>query len=277
MDQGVQDGQREETVPAVARGTDPGGTAGRIGVGIPIGSAPAQGPIRRWYPPVKLAGEWFVALLLAVVAMPFVMVLAALVRVTSSGPAFFWQRRLGLNGRPYYIVKLRTMRHNCEARTGPVWAMKNDSRITPIGSFLRETHLDELPQLWNILCGHMSLIGPRPERPELVPMIEREVPNYGARLRVRPGVTGLAQMRLPADQDVSGVHRKLAHDLYYIQHLSPLLDVRIALSTGLYCLETIAHACCNALVGSYGRAAERHLGSQDLANDRGDFRVGAAG
>ena len=128
------------------------------------------------------------------------------------------------------------MIHNCESLTGPRWSMPGDPRITPVGWFLRRTHLDELPQLLNVLRGEMSLIGPRPERPEFVPELERELPGYTQRLAVRPGVTGLAQVQLPPDTDLDSVRRKLAHDLYYIRHVSPWLDLRLLVCTAFYAL-----------------------------------------
>ena len=126
------------------------------------------------------------------------------------------------------------MIHNCESLTGPRWSMPGDPRVTWFGWFLRVTHLDELPQLLNVLRGDMSLIGPRPERPEFIPELERALPAYGQRLTVRPGVTGLAQVQLPADTDLSSVRRKLAHDLYYVRHVNPLLDLRLLVCTAFY-------------------------------------------
>ena len=128
------------------------------------------------------------------------------------------------------------MIHNCESLTGPRWSMPGDPRVTRIGAFLRASHLDELPQLLNVLRGEMSLIGPRPERPEFVPELERELPGYWQRLAVRPGVTGLAQVQLPPDSDLTSVRRKLAHDLYYIRHLSPWLDLRLLVCTAFYAM-----------------------------------------
>ncbi len=128
------------------------------------------------------------------------------------------------------------MIHKAESLTGPRWSLPGDPRITRIGNFLRLTHLDELPQLLNVLRGHMSLIGPRPERPEFLPELEREMPGYRQRLSVRPGVTGLAQVQLPPDSDVDSVRRKLAYDLFYVQRISPWLDVRLLICTGFYAL-----------------------------------------
>jgi lipopolysaccharide/colanic/teichoic acid biosynthesis glycosyltransferase len=125
------------------------------------------------------------------------------------------------------------MYHNCERDSGVQWSSKGDPRITPIGRFLRATHIDELPQLINVLLGDMSLVGPRPERPEIVPSLERVIPNYRDRLQVRPGVTGLAQVQLPADTDFDSVRRKLLYDLYYIENLGPWLDLRLILCTAM--------------------------------------------
>jgi hypothetical protein len=153
------------------------------------------------------------------------------------------------------------MVHGAEAGTGPVWAAKADARITAFGSLLRITHLDELPQLWNVLRGDMGLIGPRPERPEIANRIERHVPAFKLRLGVRPGITGLAQMLLPADDpsDVAyeGLRRKLAHDIYYIGNVGPLMDFRVALSTPCYFFAAAIKAVHGALVNSYGTSVEQ--------------------
>jgi lipopolysaccharide/colanic/teichoic acid biosynthesis glycosyltransferase len=185
------------------------------------------------YVVLKTVLEFLVALCLLVVAGPVILLCAVLVRLTSRGPAFYSQTRLGRNGRPYSIYKLRTMYHNCERTSGACWSTSGDPRITPLGHFLRRTHLDELPQLINVLRGDMSLVGPRPERPEFVPALEQALPHYRERLRVRPGVTGLAQIQLPADTDLASVRHKLAYDLYYIRYLGPWLDFRILAGTVL--------------------------------------------
>jgi lipopolysaccharide/colanic/teichoic acid biosynthesis glycosyltransferase len=193
--------------------------------------APSRRP---WYVPCKTALDFVAAAVLLVVAAPVVGLAALLVKLTSRGPAFYTQTRVGRNGRLFTIYKVRTMIHKCESLTGPRWSMPGDPRVTRLGNFLRVTHLDELPQLVNVLRGDMSLIGPRPERPEFVPELERALPRYRERLAVLPGVTGLAQVRLPADTDLGSVRTKLAYDLYYIRHLSPMLDLRILLCTSLY-------------------------------------------
>ena len=176
-------------------------------------------------------GALAVALLL--LTAPLMLVAMMLVRLTSRGPAIYSQVRLGLGGRPFTIYKIRTMYRDCESLTGARWSTPGDPRVTPVGRILRATHVDELPQLVNVLRAEMSLVGPRPERPEIVATIERRLPAYQERLRVRPGVTGLAQIQLPPDVDLESVHRKLACDLYYIEHLDPWLDLRIVIGTAL--------------------------------------------
>jgi lipopolysaccharide/colanic/teichoic acid biosynthesis glycosyltransferase len=188
----------------------------------------------RWYLSFKTAVDFALALVLLLFAAPLVALAALLVKLTSRGPAFYTQTRVGRDGRLFTIYKIRTMVDKCESLTGPRWAIPGDPRITPVGQLLRRSHLDELPQLLNVLRGQMSLIGPRPERPEFVPELERVLPLYRQRLVLRPGVTGLAQVHLPGDTDVHSVRRKLAYDLHYIEHLSPWLDLRILFCTVLY-------------------------------------------
>jgi lipopolysaccharide/colanic/teichoic acid biosynthesis glycosyltransferase len=187
-----------------------------------------------WYAGVKGLVDFVAALFLFIFFAPVMFLAALLVKLTSRGPAFYSQTRLGRFGQPYTIYKIRTMTHDCESLTGARWAMlEGDPRITPVGNFLRLTHLDELPQLWNVLRGDMSLVGPRPERPEFIPQLEAAIPRYRERLLVRPGVTGLAQIQAPADTDIASVRRKLAYDLYYVQGFDFWLDVRIIFGTAL--------------------------------------------
>jgi lipopolysaccharide/colanic/teichoic acid biosynthesis glycosyltransferase len=185
------------------------------------------------YARLKALLDYVAAALLLVPATPLMLLSALLVRLTSRGPAFYSQVRAGLDGKPYRIHKIRSMYHDCEKHTGARWATVGDPRVTPFGRFLRATHLDELPQLWNVLRGEMSLIGPRPERPEFVVPLEKVIEGYRQRLAVRPGVTGLAQVQLPPDTDVESVRRKVAYDLYYIANIGFWLDVRIVAATGL--------------------------------------------
>jgi lipopolysaccharide/colanic/teichoic acid biosynthesis glycosyltransferase len=177
--------------------------------------------------------DFGLALFLLVLSGPVMIVAVLLIKLTSRGPAIYTQTRLGKSGKPFTIYKLRTMIHKCESRTGARWSTPGDTRITRLGRLLRRTHLDELPQLWNVLRGDMSLVGPRPERPEFVPQLELAIPHYRSRLLMKPGVTGLAQVQLPPDTDLASVRLKLAFDLYYVQHAGLGLDFRIILSTSL--------------------------------------------
>jgi lipopolysaccharide/colanic/teichoic acid biosynthesis glycosyltransferase len=194
-------------------------------VRLPVGTG--------WYAGVKSGLDYTVAVLLLPLALLLVAVAAVAVKLTSPGPVFYTQTRVGLNGRRYRIIKIRTMHHNCEAVTGIQWAKKKDNRVTLVGRFLRFAHIDELPQLWNVLRGEMSLVGPRPERPEVIQAkgLNEHVPGYAHRLRVKPGVTGLAQVQLPADTDLTSVRHKVVYDLYYVQNQSFLLDLRLLLAT----------------------------------------------
>jgi lipopolysaccharide/colanic/teichoic acid biosynthesis glycosyltransferase len=195
---------------------------------------PADYPRPSWYLSFKRVCDGTVALALLVLTVPLMLLAALLVKLTSPGPAFYTQTRVGRRGRLFTIYKLRTMVHNCESLTGPRWSIPGDPRVTWLGRLLRLSHLDELPQLLNVIRGDMSLIGPRPERPEFIPELEKAIPAYRFRLAVRPGVTGLAQVNQPADTDLGSVRRKLAYDLFYIKHLGAWLDLRILLCTILY-------------------------------------------
>jgi exopolysaccharide biosynthesis polyprenyl glycosylphosphotransferase len=165
--------------------------------------------------------------------LPVFAVLAVLIKRSSAGPVFYRQERCGLNGKPFDMLKFRTMSVNAEVATGPVWAVKNDPRRTRFGAFLRQTSLDELPQLINVLRGEMSLVGPRPERPVFVNKLSRKIPHYPARHAVLPGITGLAQLFLPPDIDEDDVQRKLTFDLYYARHADFWIDFKILFCTGL--------------------------------------------
>ena len=190
-------------------------------------------PRHAWYVPVKAVAEYAAAIILLLVSAPVILVAALLVKWTSRGPTFYRQIRLGKDGRPFWIVKLRTMYDDCERLSGPRWATRNDPRVTPVGHHMRRWHIDELPQLWNVLRGEMSLIGPRPERPEIVTRLLRDLPDYGDRLEVRPGITGLAQVQLPPDTNVSTAADKLVLDRAYIERVSFWLDARIMLCTAM--------------------------------------------
>jgi lipopolysaccharide/colanic/teichoic acid biosynthesis glycosyltransferase len=183
------------------------------------------------YPSTPAFGGRLAAGCLLVGTAPVMALIALLVRLTSRGPVIYRQVRLGLNGREFGMYKFRTMIADAEAETGPVWATDDDPRVTFVGRVLRVCNLDELPQLVNVLNGEMALVGPRPERPEIAAALEAEVPGYFDRLVVRPGMTGLAQVNLPADTDVDSVRKKLQLDLEYIDQANLWLDARIVLST----------------------------------------------
>jgi lipopolysaccharide/colanic/teichoic acid biosynthesis glycosyltransferase len=182
---------------------------------------------------LKIMLDWFLALLLLPVAVPLILLSALLVKLTSAGPAFYTQARVGRHGRPFTIYKIRTMIDDCESLTGPRWSMPGDPRVTLVGHVLRVTHLDELPQLLNVFKGDMSLIGPRPERPEFVNELEQALPRYHERLAVRPGITGLAQVLLPPDTELESVKSKLKYDLLYVDRINFWLDIRILICTAL--------------------------------------------
>jgi lipopolysaccharide/colanic/teichoic acid biosynthesis glycosyltransferase len=177
--------------------------------------------------------DWLLTVLLLAPGLLVIGLLVLLVRLTSRGPGLFRQTRVGRGGRIFTMYKIRTMTHNAEAATGAVWCQIDDVRVTPLGKVLRRFHLDELPQLLNVIKGEMSLVGPRPERPEFVHVLAEAVPRYLQRLRVRPGITGLAQLNLPPDSDLESVERKLALDLEYVERAGPLLDMRLLLGTAL--------------------------------------------
>jgi lipopolysaccharide/colanic/teichoic acid biosynthesis glycosyltransferase len=185
------------------------------------------------YALLKRAVDFVLAFGLLVVTAPVMLASMALVKLTSRGPAIYTQTRIGYRGRPFTIYKVRTMIDNCESLTGPRWAVPDDPRATRVGNVLRKLHIDELPQLVNVLRGEMSLVGPRPERPEFVGKLVREVPNYDARHSVVPGITGLAQLHLPPDTEVAHVERKLTYDLYYARHFGPGLDLMLLFGTAL--------------------------------------------
>jgi lipopolysaccharide/colanic/teichoic acid biosynthesis glycosyltransferase len=181
--------------------------------------------------------EWLecgLGFLLLVLASPVIAALILLVRLNSRGPGIFRQNRVGKRGVVFTMYKLRSMRMDAEAATGPAWSPSGaDPRTTRLGHWLRRLHLDELPQLLNVARGEMSLVGPRPERPEFVHVLAEQIPGYLNRLMVHPGITGLAQINLPPDTDLNSVRRKLMLDCEYIRTASWWLDVRIVACTAL--------------------------------------------
>ena len=180
---------------------------------------------------VKRTSDIVLSFIGLVLTLPFLPLAALCIKRDSPGSVFFLQERVGLSGRPFTLIKLRTMRPDAERETGARWAGENDPRITRTGRFLRKTRLDELPQLVNVLLGEMSLIGPRPERPEFVRELERRIPFYSERHCVKPGVTGWAQVRYRYGASVEDAAEKLRFDLYYAKNQSVLLDAEIVLRT----------------------------------------------
>lgn len=182
-----------------------------------------------------VALQWFYSAALAfgsaLVLLP-VMALAALaVKLSSRGPVLFRQARVGRNGNVFTLYKFRSMYANAEAQTGAVWASKDDPRVTPVGRWLRRARIDELPQLWNVLLGDMSVVGPRPERPEFVKVLAEKIPYYRQRHCAKPGITGWAQINHKYGDSVEDTITKLEFDLYYIKHISPALDIYILFQT----------------------------------------------
>jgi len=153
------------------------------------------------------------------------------VKCTSRGPMLYHQTRVGLQGREFRVHKFRTMRTDAESVSGPVWSVADDPRVTPIGRMLRRARFDEMPQLWNVLVGEMSFVGPRPERPEFVHQLTEQIPYYGQRHVVKPGLTGWAQVRYTYGATIEDAVQKLQYDLYYIKNLSVSLDCVIVLET----------------------------------------------
>ncbi len=178
------------------------------------------------------------ACVLLALASPIIFLCMIAVRLCSRGPVFYTQERLGWSGRIFTIYKIRTMYEDSERHHGPMWSGPGDPRVLPVGRFLRATHLDELPQLFNVARGDMSLIGPRPERPVIAARLERCFPEFRDRLLIRPGLTGLAQVLQGPDTSLHGVHTKLRYDLYYLDNQGFWLDLRIALATLLHLVRT---------------------------------------
>jgi sugar transferase (PEP-CTERM system associated) len=170
------------------------------------------------------------AIILALMG-PIILLTALLVKLESKGPAFFRQRRVGLYGQHFEILKLRSMREDAEVGGVAVWAQKDDPRVTRIGSVIRKLRIDELPQAWSVLKGEMSFVGPRPERPQFVADLEARLPYYAERHMVKPGITGWAQINYPYGASIEDARHKLEYDLYYAKNYTPFLDVLILLQT----------------------------------------------
>lgn len=183
-------------------------------------------PVRKGW--IRRSFDVFVSLGVLLITAPILLLAVIAIMIESQGSPFYLQRRLGLAGMPFYIIKLRTMIHNAERDCGPKLADEDDPRITKVGRFLRKAHIDELPQFINVLKGDMAVVGPRPERPELHGEICGALPSYGRRLCIEPGITGLAQVRGDYYLDF---RRKLKYDLLYIRKQSIFLDLKIIAAT----------------------------------------------
>ncbi len=175
--------------------------------------------------------EYLISFVGLLIVSPAFFIVGVIIKLSSPGPTFYTQERVGKNGCLFKIIKFRTMFIDAESQIGPVWVKKNDKRITTIGKFLRRTHIDELPQLINVIKGDMSIIGPRPERPFFVNKFKDNIPGYMERLSVKPGITGLAQCSCKYDETIRDVQKKLRYDMLYIKRICWMLDLKILLLT----------------------------------------------
>lgn len=184
-----------------------------------------------WEKKLKRLMDIVLSLIMLIVTSPVTILAAIAIKLESEGPVFYKQERMGMNGKIFKIIKFRTMIKDAEKHTGPVWSKKDDPRITKVGKILRKIRLDEIPQAINILKGDMSFVGPRPERPYFVEKLSKEIPLYKRRLKVRPGLTGWAQVKHKYDETIDDVKIKLRYDLFYIENMSLRLDFKIILRT----------------------------------------------
>ncbi len=184
-----------------------------------------------WEKVIKRFIDVFMSVFALIFFLPFLLFFGLLIKIDSVGPIFYHQKRVGKNGKEFKIFKLRTMVVDAEKKSGPVWSQKDDPRITRIGRLLRRIRLDEIPQFINVLEGHMSIVGPRPERPNFVDEFSKKIPLYKHRLKMKPGITGWAQIKHKYDESLDDVKEKLQYDLYYLENMSLRLDFKIILNT----------------------------------------------
>jgi exopolysaccharide biosynthesis polyprenyl glycosylphosphotransferase len=184
-----------------------------------------------WEKKIKRLMDIIISLVILLLSSPILIITAIAIKVESRGPIFYKQERSGLNGKVFKIIKFRSMIRDAEKKSGPVWSQKNDPRITKVGAFIRRVRIDEIPQMINVLKGDMSLVGPRPERPYFVEKLSQEIPLYKRRLKVRPGITGWAQVKHKYDETVEDVKTKLRYDLFYIENMSLRNDLKILFRT----------------------------------------------
>ncbi len=188
-------------------------------------------PMPTWEKFSKRLMDILLSVFILIITLPVTLVVAVFVWSTSKGPAIFKQKRVGLYGKEFTMFKFRTMYEDAEKHTGPVWAQKDDTRITPLGGWLRKLRIDELPQFINVVKGDMSLVGPRPERPYFVEKFKKDIPLYSRRLRVRPGITGWAQVKWKYDASIEDVREKTKYDLFYVENISLRMDFKILINT----------------------------------------------
>lgn len=188
---------------------------------------------RRHFREFKRAFDNIIAGIGIVMSAPVILFTAIAIKIVSPGPVFYKQERVGWGGKPFYIYKLRTMRMDAEKNTGAMWAQENDPRLIRFGKLIRKMHIDELPQLYNVLKGDMSIVGPRPERPVFVEKLSNDITDYKKRLNVKPGITGLAQVWHKYDETIADVRKKVKYDLLYIKEMCLMVDMRIMLRTVL--------------------------------------------
>lgn len=189
-----------------------------------------------WEKKLKRISDVVISFLILVLTLPMSFFVAIAIKLDSKGPVLFKQERIGMNGKKFKIYKFRSMYQDAEKNTGPVWSTKNDPRVTRVGKILRKLRIDEIPQFVNVLKGEMSLVGPRPERPYFVEQLSGQIPYYQRRLKVRPGITGWAQVKHKYDESIEDVKVKLRYDLFYIENMSLRMDIKILARTILVVL-----------------------------------------
>ncbi len=218
---------RNTVVSPVAQAPEPGSLA-LVSTGI-IGWIIRYA--RKRFIEFKRVFDTIMAAIGLVLVSPVILLTAMVIKIVSPGPVFYKQERVGWGGKTFFIYKLRTMRLDAETTSGPVWAKKNDPRLIRFGRIIRKMHLDELPQFFNVLKGEMSIVGPRPERPVFVEKLSKDIPEYKRRINIRPGITGLAQVRHKYDETINDVRKKVKLDLMYMRKMCVMTDIRILLLT----------------------------------------------
>lgn len=189
-----------------------------------------------WEKRLKRMSDVIISMFVLLLTLPLNLLVAITIKLDSNGPILFKQDRIGMNGREFKIYKYRSMYKDAEKHTGPVWSTKDDPRVTRVGKIMRKLRIDEIPQFFNVLKGEMSLVGPRPERPYFVEMLSQQLPYYKRRLKVRPGITGWAQVKHKYDESIEDVKVKLRYDLFYIENMSLRMDLKILARTVLVVL-----------------------------------------